>query len=61
MNGAYTRTKRERGIEDSADLFTSDTLKGGPEKPHALVVLQHSPWQGGFPRHDVPLCFDSVG
>ena len=29
INGANTRTQRERGIKDSADLFTSDTLKGG--------------------------------
>ena len=29
INGAITRTQREKGILDSVDLFTSDTLKGG--------------------------------
>ena len=32
-------TQRERGIEDSADLFTSDTLKGGAKKPGLAKVL----------------------
>jgi succinate dehydrogenase/fumarate reductase flavoprotein subunit len=33
INGAATRTQREKGIEDSTDLFTKDTLKGGAKKP----------------------------
>ena len=39
INGANTRTQRERGIKDSADLFTSDTLKGGAKKPELAKVL----------------------
>ena len=39
INGANTRTQRERGIKDSADLFTSDTLKGGAKKPEFAKVL----------------------
>ena len=39
INGASTRTQRERGIEDSADLFTSDTRKGGLKKPELAKVL----------------------
>ena len=39
INGANTRTQRERGIKDSGDLFTSDTLKGGAKKPELAKVL----------------------
>ena len=39
INGANTRTQRERGIKDSAELFTSDTLKGGAKKPVLAKVL----------------------
>ena len=39
INGANTRTQRERGIEDPADLFTSDTLKGGAKKPEVAKML----------------------
>merc|ERR1712136_677436 len=39
MSGANTRTQRERGIKDSAELFTSDTLKGGAKKPELAKVL----------------------
>ena len=39
INGANTRTQREKGIKDSADLFTSDTLKGGAKKPELAKVL----------------------
>ena len=39
ISGANTRTQRERGIKDSADLFTSDTLKGGAKKPELAKVL----------------------
>merc|ERR1719384_377033 len=39
INGAGTRTQREKGIEDSINLFTSDTLKGGAKKPEIVQVL----------------------
>jgi len=39
INGANTRTQREKGIKDSADLFTSDTLKGGAKKPELAKLL----------------------
>ena len=39
INGANTRTQREKGIKDSADLFTSDPLKGGAKKPKLVKVL----------------------
>ena len=39
INGVNTRTKRERGIKDSAELFTSDTLKGGAKEPELAKVL----------------------
>ena len=39
INGTNTRTQRERGIKDSGDLFTSDTLKGGAKKPELAKVL----------------------
>ena len=38
INGANTTTQRERGIEDSANLFTSDTLEGGAKKPGLAKV-----------------------
>ena len=39
INGANTRTQRDKGIKDSAELFTSDTLKGGAKKPELAKVL----------------------
>ena len=39
INGANSRTQRDKGINDSADLFTSDTLKGGVKKPELAKVL----------------------
>jgi len=39
INGAATRTQKEKGIEDSTDLFTKDTLKGGAKKPEIVKVL----------------------
>merc|ERR1719428_2163255 len=39
INGAATRTQKEKGIEDSTDLFTKDTLKGGAKKPEIAKVL----------------------
>merc|ERR1712050_385328 len=31
--------QRDKGIDDSIELFTSDTLKGGPKKPEVAKVL----------------------
>ena len=39
INGVNTRTQRDKGIDDSAELFTSDTLKGGVKKPELTTVL----------------------
>merc|ERR1719229_1834787 len=39
INGAATRTQKSKGIEDSTDLFTKDTLKGGAKKPELAKVL----------------------
>ena len=35
----WTSRRSVVGIEDSADLFTSDTLKGGAKKPGLAKVL----------------------
>ena len=42
INGANNRTQRDKGIKDSADLFTSDTLKGGVKKPQGVMRKQWS-------------------
>merc|ERR1719301_166741 len=39
INGAATRTQKDKGIEDSTDLFTKDTLKGGAKRPEIAKVL----------------------
>jgi len=39
INGAATKAQKDRGIDDSVDLFTSDTLKGGAKKPDVVKVL----------------------
>eukprot|EP00413_Alexandrium_margalefii_P011781 CAMPEP_0204529988 /NCGR_PEP_ID=MMETSP0661-20131031/10366_1 /ASSEMBLY_ACC=CAM_ASM_000606 /TAXON_ID=109239 /ORGANISM="Alexandrium margalefi, Strain AMGDE01CS-322" /LENGTH=1076 /DNA_ID=CAMNT_0051536043 /DNA_START=60 /DNA_END=3290 /DNA_ORIENTATION=- len=39
INGAATKTQKAKGIEDSIELFTSDTLKGGAKKPDVVKVL----------------------
>jgi len=39
INGAATRTQKQKGIDDSTDLFTKDTLKGGAKKPEIVKVL----------------------
>merc|ERR1719510_1975771 len=39
INGAGTRTQREKGINDNTDIFTADTLKGGAKKPEIVKVL----------------------
>merc|ERR1719305_2216446 len=39
INGAGTRTQKEKGIPDNPTLFTSDTLKGGAKRPELAKVL----------------------
>mmetsp|Transcript_17003 Transcript_17003/g.25434 ORF Transcript_17003/g.25434 Transcript_17003/m.25434 type:complete len:510 (+) Transcript_17003:55-1584(+) len=39
INGADTKTQRAKGIQDSVDLFTNDTLKGGAKRPEVVKVL----------------------
>ncbi|CAJ1386937.1 unnamed protein product [Effrenium voratum] len=39
INGAETKTQKEKKIDDSVQLFTSDTLKGGAKKPELVKVL----------------------
>jgi flavocytochrome c len=39
INGAGTRTQKQQGIEDGADLFTKDTIKGGAKRPEIAKVL----------------------
>lgn len=39
INGAATKTQKHQGIDDSIELFTSDTLKGGAKRPEVAKVL----------------------
>ena len=39
INGAGTRTQKNKGINDSSELFTADTLKGGAKRPDVVKVL----------------------
>merc|ERR1719315_238880 len=39
INGADTKTQKAAGIEDSVELFTSDTLKGGAKRPDVVKIL----------------------
>merc|ERR1711933_246406 len=39
INGAETKTQKNKGIEDSIQLFTNDTLKGGAKRPEGGKVL----------------------
>jgi flavocytochrome c len=39
INGAGTKTQKEKGIPDTPTLFTNDTLKGGAKKPELAKVL----------------------
>ena len=39
INGVETKTQKAKGIQDSVDLFISDTLKGGAKKPEVAKVL----------------------
>jgi len=39
INGAETKTQKEKGIPDTKKLFVDDTLKGGAKKPDVVKVL----------------------
>merc|ERR1712190_306014 len=39
INGAATKTQKTKGVEDSIELFTADTLKGGAKRPEVAKVL----------------------
>merc|ERR1712117_818828 len=39
INGSATKAQKDKGISDSVELFTSDTLKGGAKKPELVKVL----------------------
>merc|ERR1712226_517853 len=39
INGADTKTQKAKGIDDSIQLFTSDTLKGGAKRPDVVKIL----------------------
>merc|ERR1712060_592331 len=39
INGAATKTQKDKGVDDSVELFTSDTLKGGAKRPEVVKVL----------------------
>merc|ERR1712139_629502 len=39
INGAGTRGQKAKGIDDSIELFTSDTLKGGAKRPEVAKIL----------------------
>merc|ERR1711972_956630 len=39
INGAGTKGQKNKGIQDSIELFTSDTLKGGAKRPEVAKVL----------------------
>ncbi|CAE7613793.1 osm1 [Symbiodinium sp. CCMP2592] len=39
INGAGTKTQKAKGIPDTAEIFTADTLKGGAKKPELAKLL----------------------
>jgi succinate dehydrogenase/fumarate reductase flavoprotein subunit len=39
INGAATQAQKNLGVEDSTELFVSDTLKGGAKKPELAKIL----------------------
>jgi len=39
INGAGTKTQKQKGIPDNADIFVADTLKGGSKSPELAKVL----------------------
>merc|ERR1712176_535365 len=39
INGSATKSQAAKGIQDSIELFTADTLKGGAKRPEVVKVL----------------------
>ena len=39
INGAGTKTQKEKGIPDNYEIFFNDTLKGGAKKPEIAKIL----------------------
>jgi len=39
INGANTRSQKSKGINDTTEIFTADTLKGGAKRPEVVKVL----------------------
>ncbi len=39
INGAETQAQKAKGVKDTIELFTNDTLKGGAKKPELVKVL----------------------
>ena len=39
INGSGTRAQKKIGIDDSAQIFTEDTMRGGAKKPDVVKVL----------------------
>jgi len=39
INGAGTRSQKAKGITDTTEIFTADTLKGGAKRPEVAKVL----------------------
>jgi len=39
INGAETRTQKEKGVPDTKEIFIQDTLKGGAKRPQVAKVL----------------------
>jgi flavocytochrome c len=42
INGSATKTQKAKGIADTNEIFTNDTLKGGAKKPELVKVLCHN-------------------
>mmetsp|Transcript_50585 Transcript_50585/g.69294 ORF Transcript_50585/g.69294 Transcript_50585/m.69294 type:complete len:508 (-) Transcript_50585:273-1796(-) len=42
INGSATKAQKAKGIADTNDIFTNDTLKGGAKKPELVKVLCHN-------------------
>jgi len=39
INGAQTKTQRKLGVQDSAEVFAADTMRGGAKRPDLVEVL----------------------
>jgi flavocytochrome c len=39
INGAGTRTQKEKGIPDNVEIFLNDTIKGGSKRPEVAKIL----------------------